>query len=61
MNSKMYVGDWGVRVEDTNVVGKDGPITLTSYPRVLARALPRRKNVKGPLTTVKRQPKKSGR
>jgi Xaa-Pro aminopeptidase len=34
-NCGLYVGDWGVRVEDTNVVGKDGPITLTSFPRML--------------------------
>ncbi len=45
-NCGLYVGDWGVRVEDTNVVGKDGPITLTSYPRVLAPASPRRQTVK---------------
>jgi Xaa-Pro aminopeptidase len=32
----LYVGEWGVRVEDTNVVGMDGPVTLTGYPRSLA-------------------------
>lgn len=37
-NCGLYVGGWGVRVEDTNVVGRDGPITLTSHPRVLATA-----------------------
>jgi Xaa-Pro aminopeptidase len=37
-NCGLYVGPWGVRVEDTNVVGKDGPETLTSYPRTLERA-----------------------
>jgi Xaa-Pro aminopeptidase len=35
-NCGLYVGPWGVRVEDTNLIGKDGPTTLTSYPRVLA-------------------------
>ncbi len=44
-NCGLYVGAWGVRVEDTNVVGVDGPITLTSFPRVLAPA-PARKPVK---------------
>jgi len=34
-NCGLYVGPWGVRVEDTNVVGVDGPTTLTSYPRAL--------------------------
>jgi Xaa-Pro aminopeptidase len=34
-NCGLYVGQWGVRVEDTNVVGLDGPETLTSYPRTL--------------------------
>lgn len=34
-NCGLYVGLWGVRVEDTNVVGKHGPETLTSYPRAL--------------------------
>jgi len=49
-NCGLYVGAWGVRVEDTNVVGTDGPITLTSYPRVLfserSRVSVRRKPVK---------------
>jgi len=49
-NCGLYVGAWGVRVEDTNVVGTDGPITLTSYPRVLfserSRVRVRRKPVK---------------
>ena len=40
-NCGLYTGPWGVRVEDTNVVGADGPITLTSYPRVLAPELSR--------------------
>lgn len=34
-NCGLYVGPWGVRVEDTNIVGTDGPETLTSYRRVL--------------------------
>lgn len=35
-NCGLYVGPWGVRVEDTNLIGADGPTTLTTYPRVLA-------------------------
>jgi len=34
-NCGLYLGPWGVRVEDTNVVGTSGPETLTSYPRVI--------------------------
>jgi Xaa-Pro aminopeptidase len=34
-NCGLYTGPWGVRVEDTLVVGQDGPTVLTSYPRVL--------------------------
>jgi Xaa-Pro aminopeptidase len=34
-NCGLYVGPWGVRVEDTNIVRKDGPETLTTYPRIL--------------------------
>ena len=34
-NCGLYTGPWGVRVEDTNLVGDDGPTTLTSYPRSL--------------------------
>ncbi|MBK5225480.1 MAG: aminopeptidase P family protein [Thermoleophilia bacterium] len=37
-NCGLYIGPWGVRVEDTNVVGVDGPETLTSYPRTLESA-----------------------
>jgi Xaa-Pro aminopeptidase len=34
-NCGLYLGPWGVRVEDTNLVGAEGPTTLTSYPRSL--------------------------
>ncbi len=34
-NCGLYAGPWGVRVEDTVVVGQDGPIVLTGYPRQL--------------------------
>ncbi|MGA2466377.1 MAG: Xaa-Pro peptidase family protein [Thermodesulfobacteriota bacterium] len=34
-NCGLYAGPWGVRVEDTVVVGKEGPMVLTSYPRQL--------------------------
>jgi Xaa-Pro aminopeptidase len=48
-NCGLYTGPFGVRVEDTNLVGKDGPITLTHYPRALvperSRARGRRKPV----------------
>ncbi len=40
-NCGLYTGPFGVRVEDTNVVGVDGPITLTSYPRELVPERPR--------------------
>lgn len=32
-NCGLYTGPWGVRVEDTVVVGEDGPQILTHYPR----------------------------
>jgi Xaa-Pro aminopeptidase len=35
-NCGLYTGPWGVRVEDTVVVGAEGPIVLTGYPRSLA-------------------------
>jgi len=35
-NCGLYTGPWGVRVEDTVVIGKEGPTVLTSYPRLLA-------------------------
>ena len=31
-NCGLYAGPWGVRVEDTVVVGHDGPRVLTHYP-----------------------------
>lgn len=38
-NCGLYTGPWGVRVEDTLVVGQDGPTVLTNYPRSLANGL----------------------
>jgi Xaa-Pro aminopeptidase len=34
-NCGLYTGPWGVRVEDTVVVGSKGPTVLTTYPRKL--------------------------
>ena len=34
-NCGLYTGPWGVRVEDTVVVGEEGPTVLTSYPYFL--------------------------
>ncbi|NJD77021.1 MAG: aminopeptidase P family protein [Candidatus Methanoperedens sp.] len=34
-NCGLYMGSWGVRVEDTIVVGAAGPKILTGYPRTL--------------------------
>ncbi len=34
-NCGLYTGPWGVRVEDTIVVGVDEPAVLTTYPRSL--------------------------
>jgi Xaa-Pro aminopeptidase len=34
-NCGLYTGPWGVRVEDTVVVGTDGPVVFTDYPRSL--------------------------
>jgi Xaa-Pro aminopeptidase len=35
-NCGLYTGAWGVRVEDTLVVGEAGPEVLTGYPRTLS-------------------------
>jgi Xaa-Pro aminopeptidase len=34
-NCGLYTGPWGVRIEDTVVVGPEGPLVLTNYPRQL--------------------------
>jgi len=34
-NCGLYTGPFGVRVEDTVLIGADGPIVLTGYPRQL--------------------------
>ena len=34
-NCGLYTGPWGVRVEDMVVVGTEGPMVLTDYPRSL--------------------------
>ena len=36
-NCGLYTGPWGVRVEDTVVVGQEGPLVLTDYPRGLGK------------------------
>jgi Xaa-Pro aminopeptidase len=36
-NCGLYAGPWGVRVEDTTLVGADGPTTFTTYPRRLEK------------------------
>jgi Xaa-Pro aminopeptidase len=36
-NCGLYAGPWGVRVEDTVVVGEEGPDVLTTVPRELTR------------------------
>ena len=36
-NCGLYTGPWGVRVEDTVVVGPNGPKVLTHYPRQLEK------------------------
>lgn len=36
-NCGLYLGPWGVRVEDTVVVGEAGPQLLTGYPKSLSR------------------------
>lgn len=34
-NCGLYTGPWGVRIEDTVVVGKDGPLVLTNFSYAL--------------------------
>lgn len=34
-NCGLYTGSWGIRIEDTVVVGPEGPLVLTDYPRQL--------------------------
>lgn len=36
-NCGLYTDGWGVRVEDTLVVGDEGPIVLNNYPHALER------------------------
>lgn len=36
-NCGLYTGPWGVRVEDTVLVGPEGPTILTDYPRRLEK------------------------
>jgi Xaa-Pro aminopeptidase len=36
-NCGLYTGPWGVRVEDTVLVGPQGPKVLTRYPRELKK------------------------
>ncbi len=36
-NCGLYCGSWGIRIEDTVVIGDNGPITLTKYPLDLVR------------------------
>ena len=36
-NCGLYTGPWGVRVEDTVLVGTGGPMVLTGYPRWLEK------------------------
>jgi Xaa-Pro aminopeptidase len=37
-NCGLYTGPWGVRVEDTIIVGPKGPMVLTRYPRQLEKS-----------------------
>ncbi len=38
-NCGLYTGPWGIREEDTVVVGAEGPIVLTRFPRQLEKDL----------------------
>lgn len=38
-NCGLYLGPWGVRIEDTLVVGEDGPTMLTDFPYELEKLL----------------------
>lgn len=38
-NCGLYTGPWGVRVEDTVVIGLEGPVVLTKYPKQLENPL----------------------
>lgn len=38
-NCGLYLGHWGVRVEDTVVVGSEGPLVLSHYPRQLEKQM----------------------
>lgn len=38
-NCGLYLGPWGVRIEDTLVVGQDGPMVLTDFPYELEKLL----------------------
>jgi Xaa-Pro aminopeptidase len=51
-NCGLYAGPWGVRVEDTLVVGMEGPAVLTRYPRILA---PNQSRSSRPRSTRRRQ------
>ncbi len=59
-NCGLYTGPFGVRVEDTNVVGADGPITLTAYPRRLVPERPRGQTRRKPVGRSVR-PRRSGK
>lgn len=38
-NYGLYLGHWGVRVEDMVVVGPEGPLVLSHYPRQLEKQM----------------------
>ena len=39
-NCGLYTGPWGVRIEDTVVVGAEGAVILTNFPRSLKHSAP---------------------